>query len=120
MTAKTIRLFQQMADLTAPECASACRAPHACCSPEYCLMAEVIASDDGVTLAHTDHPTLPFMSPTGCLVPPHYRPLCTLHTCDINNLGFKRGDPAWTAKYFKLRAQIEKHSHEYDPRHRRQ
>jgi hypothetical protein len=55
----------------------------------------------------TDHRTLPFMGPTGCVVPAHLRPCCTLHTCDINGIGCKRGDPEWTERYFALREEIE-------------
>jgi hypothetical protein len=76
----------------------------------YCGCAEDYARDEwGVDLTplKTDHPTLPFMSETGCVVSPHLRPLCTLHTCDMNGLGFKKNDFEWTDKYFKLREQID-------------
>lgn len=45
----------------------------------------------------------------GCIAPPHLRPLCTLHTCDMSGLGFKRDDPLgeWTDKYFELRNEID-------------
>ena len=66
-----------------------------------------IALQGDVVLTPTDHPRLKFMSPTGCVVPPHLRPLCTLHTCDVNGRGFKPNDPAWTARYFALREQLE-------------
>jgi len=107
MKAILVTLFREMSDLTAPECASVCKLPHSCCSLEYCNMAEQFARDDGIILLHTDHPQLPFMGPTGCTVAPHFRPLCTLHTCDINSLGFKKHDPEWTDRYFILRNQIE-------------
>lgn len=98
--------YQAMYEHTKDECAH-CRVPHSCCSPEYCEMAEDIARRQGVELARTGHPTLLFMSLTGCTVPPHLRPLCTLHTCAVNSLGFKPGDPVWTTRYFKLRNLIE-------------
>jgi hypothetical protein len=47
------------------------------------------------------------MGPTGCVVPPHLRPICTVHTCEINGVGVKKGDPKWTEAYFKLRGEIE-------------
>jgi hypothetical protein len=102
-------LFQQMADMTLPECKS-CRVPLSCCDSMYCGCAEEYAKEEwGVDLTplKTDHPKLPFMGPDGCVVPPHLRPLCSLHTCSINNIGIKPGDPAWTEKYFKVREQIE-------------
>lgn len=104
---KAERLWQEMADLTAPECASVCRLPHSCCSPEYCDMAEDRAKEFGVILQLQDHPTLKFMGQNGCTVPPYLRPLCTLHTCAINSFGFKPGDDKFTKKYFRLRALIE-------------
>ena len=108
MNPKIIRLFQEMYELTEPECRLTCRCPQSCCSPEYCEMAAEFASENGIVLKRTEHPTLKFMSSKGCVVPPHLRPLCTLHTCDINGHGFKPNDPAWTKKYFDLRASIER------------
>ena len=106
---RLIVLYQEMSDLTKPECGK-CRVPYSCCSPEYCLCAEMVAKENwGIDLTplKTDHPTLPFMGPTGCVVEPHLRPLCTFHTCDINGLGMKKGDPEWTSQYFELRGQID-------------
>jgi hypothetical protein len=106
---KLVVLFQQMYEMTNPECGK-CRAPRSCCDAMYCGCAEEYARDEwgfDLTPLKTDHPTLPFMGPDGCTVPPHLRPLCSLHTCDINNVGMKKGDPGWTDKYFKLREQIE-------------
>ena len=107
MNPKLIPLYQQMADLTAPECAQTCPNPHSCCDSMYCEMAMEIATDRGVVLGRTDHPTLPLMGPSGCTAPPHVRPLCTLHTCAISGLGVKPGDDEWTARYFELREKIE-------------
>jgi len=70
-------------------------------------MAKENAIEEGVRLHTTNHPTLMYMGPNGCIVEPHLRSLCTFHTCAINNLGFKPGDEFWTAKYFELRTQIE-------------
>ncbi len=107
MTERVIKLFRDMSELTAPECAKNCKVPHSCCDPMYCSMAEDYALEKDIVLKHTDHPILKFMGPTGCTVEPHLRPLCTLHTCAIGNLGFKPGDHEWTEKYFRLREQIE-------------
>lgn len=99
-------LFQQMAELTLPECRK-CRVPLSCCSPEYCEMAMVYAKEEyNIELPVTDHPRLPFMGQTGCTVPPHLRPLCTLHTCKINGVGTS-GNHEWDKKYFSLREQID-------------
>lgn len=102
-------LFQQMYEMTNPECRE-CRIPLSCCDAMYCDCAEEYARDEwGVDLTplKTDHPKLPFMGPNGCTVPAHLRPICTLHVCSINNIGIKPGDPEWTDKYFELREKID-------------
>lgn len=73
----------------------------------YCDMAIEIAASRGEPLTPTGHPTLPLMGTSGCVAAPHLRPLCTLHTCAIGSIGFKRGDPGWTRRYFALREKIE-------------
>lgn len=107
MNNELVILYQQMSDLTAPVCAKECVMPHSCCDAMYCELAEETAKEQGVTLTRTNHQTLPFMSETGCTVPPHLRQLCTMHVCCISSLGFKKGDQEWTEKYFELRQKIE-------------
>lgn len=102
-----VRLYRTMYEHTKDECAQ-CRCPHSCCSPEYCEGAIIYAQEQwGVTLVRTNHPRLPLMGPTGCTADPHLRPICTLHTCAVNGLGFKPGDDVWTEKYFAIRDEIE-------------
>ncbi len=101
------KLYQEMSDLTAPECATNCRVPHSCCDEMYCEMADERAKELGIVLERTGHTSLPFMGPTGCTVEPYLRPNCTFHTCAINGFGFKPGDLGWTQQYFNLRAKIE-------------
>lgn len=98
-------LYEKMAAHTLPECAS-CRRPHSCCSNEYCEAATDFAASHGVRLEKVRSTALLYMSDTGCVVHPMYRPLCTLHTCSINSLGYKPGDEAWTDEYFRLRDKI--------------
>lgn len=70
-------------------------------------MAIEYARDEwGETLKTTDHPRLPLMGPAGCTAAPHLRPLCTLHTCQMNGFGTS-GRPEWDGQYFKLREEIE-------------
>lgn len=105
---KLIRLYQEMHELTEPECRLTCRCPRSCCSPEYCLDTIRYAQESwGVTLAPTDHAKLPLMGPAGCIAAPHLRPCCTMHTCDVNGIGFKRGDREWTERYFAIRKRID-------------
>lgn len=102
-----VKLYAEIAAHTKPECAKCC-VPNSCCAKEFCDMAADYAEKQwGETLQPTGHPTLPFMGPTGCVVAPHLRPICALHTCEINSVGVKRGDEAWTSVYFDLRNRID-------------
>lgn len=110
---KLVSLYAKMAALTAPECQSTCKNPFSCCDQAYCEAAIQYAKDNwGVILTPVNGKDargqpLPLMGDNGCIAPPHLRPLCTLHTCEINSLGCKKGDPNWTRKYFTLRSKIE-------------
>lgn len=100
-------LYKEIADMTLPMCKQ-CKPALSCCSREYCEMAiETAKSEYGVDLQTTDHSTLPLMSESGCVSPPHYRKLCSLHTCSVNSLGFeKNANQEWNDKYFDLRGEI--------------
>lgn len=112
---KVIELFQRMSELTHPECCK-CKRPYSCCSPEYCGMAiEYAAEEWGVTLEPTGN-RLPLLGDKGCIALPHLRPLCTLHTCDINSIGTS-GNVEWDEKYFKLRDEINDASYESEEIH---
>ena len=107
---QTIKLYKQMADLTAPECATVCRCPHSCCDRRYCDAARSWATEKwhvDLSPLYIEGQRLPFMREGGCVVEPHLRPTCTVHTCAINGFGFKPNDPKWTKKYFRLRARID-------------
>ena len=105
---KEISLFARMAKITKAKCAQ-CRIPFSCCSPEYCDMAidyaKEIYSED-ISSMKTAHERLPFMSESGCVLPPHFRPLCSLHVCSISANGIDK-DAAFTKEYFSLREEIE-------------
>lgn len=104
------QLFKEMAELTLPKCKE-CPRPMSCCDPMYCEIAEGYSKERGFPVPEKHAGRLPFMGPNGCVMPPHQRPLCTLHVCSINGLGFDPKDPEWTKNYFKLREKIEN----YDP-----
>ena len=113
---KLIKLYQEMADFTLPECKQ-CIRPYSCCSPEYCDFTMDFAARRGVKLEPTGHERLPLMGKSGCIAPPHLRPMCTVHTCDIHSMGYKKNDfPAgsWTEKYYDLRSKIEEAELEFD------
>ena len=101
-----IEAYQKMADLTLPKCKK-CPCPLSCCSPEYCEITIKHAAETwGIQLERTKHPTLPLMGENGCTAQPHLRPICTVHNCKINALGFDP-DMKWTEEYFDLRDKIE-------------
>jgi hypothetical protein len=78
----------------------------------YCEAAKRFALDEyGIELKFFDPDTsIPFLSPSGCIVPPHLRPVCSIHACCINSIGAKtkgKGSVEWTKRYFELRYAIE-------------
>lgn len=74
----------------------------------YCHMAEEYSLEKGYELPpKTDHPRLPYMGESGCILAPYMRPICAVHVCSINGLGFDPKDPKFTADYFELREKIE-------------
>lgn len=112
---KLITLYRDMAELTLKECRLVCRRPYSCCSPEYCDFTMQIAKERGVELKPTGHKKLPLMGESGCIAPPHLRPMCTNHTCEMNGMGVKKDDPGgvWTKQYFDLRSKIEEAEFEF-------
>ena len=108
---KLINLYREMSALTSPECASTCRAPHSCCDRMYCDDARQWAKEKwriDLTPEYKTEQKLPFMRENGCVVAPHLRPVCTVHTCQINGIGHKPGDPKWTKTYFSIRNKLDK------------
>lgn len=108
-----INKYQQMANMTKKACEESCEKPYNCCAVEYCELAMEFAQEhyDTIILPTEDYldglTHLPMLDlKKGCIVPSHMRPTCTMHLCDINSLGFRRGNPEWTEEYFKLRDEI--------------
>jgi len=110
-------LFQEMYELTEPECSCSCRLPRSCCAPDHCELAIMSAKElwgVDISVLKTGH-EIPFMGEEGCILEPHFRPNCTVHTCDIMAFGFKMHpapDPEWDKKYWALREEIDKLSWE--------
>lgn len=53
-----------------------------CCSGSYCELARKFALEKyGIVLQETGNKEVPFMAASGCVVEPHLRPVCSLHTC---------------------------------------
>ena len=96
-----------MSDLTKPKCLSCKNVwKYNCCDRMYCEIAKEFAESQGVILEYTEN-QIPFLdNDNNCIVPPHLRPLCTLHNCSINSIGCT-DDKEWDEQYFNLRNQIE-------------
>jgi len=103
MRARLIGHYAQLGALTARECSGQCARPRSCCEEKYCAFAIDFAKARWqVELQPTWHPALPLMGDDGCTAAPHLRPICTAHTCEICEHGEKRGDAAWTARYYEI------------------
>ena len=96
-----ITSFKEVADMTAPKCAS-CRAPFACCSKEQCEDTKNFAETYFDVVLEETGGKLPFLGDKGCVVPPHFRPLCSVHVCEMHF-----SDPDWTDKYMAAREKAE-------------
>jgi hypothetical protein len=108
-TAEEINLWKEMADMTLAKCEQHCHQLGSCCSPEYCAEAKGYALEHGVTLPEPGSAATPFLGHDGvCVVPPHLRPMCSLHQCKINSLGADLEDMKWTKEYFALRRKLER------------
>lgn len=103
---KTIRLYDELQKHTIADCNKFCNTK-TCCVNAYCERTQKFARETyGVELEPTGHPTLLFMTDTGCSVAPHLRPECTEYVCCIRDHGGRSGDPVWTEKYYALRRKI--------------
>ncbi len=101
-------LWERMAELTNKKCIQKCKILGSCCDKFYCEIAENMASVHGVILQKTANEKLPFLDKNNqCVVPPHLRPMCSLHQCDIASIGGDANDPEWTKEYFELREQLD-------------
>lgn len=100
-----IAMYTEMVALT--KCGG-CARPSGCCDAMYCTAAKVHARKNwGVELVEVSKGKALFLGENGCVVPPHLRPICSLHHCDIAGLGFFPDDSGRTSRYFEVREQIE-------------
>lgn len=110
-----VELYAQMAALTEPHCAQGaheCRPFHLfwkyrCCDRRFCELARERAAAWGVTISETGNPDLPFMSPGGCVMPPHLRSMCTVHLCHVSHAARSHVGEGGLTEYDALRKKIE-------------
>ena len=100
--------FTEMAAFTKPKCGVTCanRKPGGCCNTQQCLEVKEIAKEYfGVNLVLEGET---FIKNGSCTVKPWLRPQCTMHTCNIHNMGVEPGETKeWHEKYFELRHKCE-------------
>ncbi len=102
-----IQLYQRMYEITVVKCKRCSKGAGTCCNVYACKLVEKFAKAEyGVTLMRTGHPTLLFMGSEGCIVAPHMRPVCTVHTCKTVQYGCDFEDKPWTADFYDLKKQI--------------
>jgi len=80
-------LYKEMARLTEPICRN-CKPPYHCCSNAGCQHAwNWTKNTYGLEMMPSEVPFIlgvgrvPFLTHHGCMVPPEYRPLCTIWLC---------------------------------------
>ena len=95
-------LWQEIASLTYEKCQETCPSLGGCCHGMYCEMAAEFMKNSGET-----PPPMPFVVNGRCIIPPHYRPLCSLHQCKMHGMGEDDKDLEWTKKYYELRDKLE-------------
>ena len=105
---RLITLYKDLADLTLEHCKRTCRRMGSCCEPAYCFIAIETAKEEyGLELTPTGN-KVPLLDDNGCCIaPPHVRQMCASHSCDISSVGFFKGEPELTEKYFVIRDEIE-------------
>ena len=52
-----------------------------CCSKFFCKVSELEMKALGFHVDKTDNKDIPYMGPKGCVIPPEYRPGCTMYVC---------------------------------------
>ena len=105
---RLITLYKDIADLTLEHCKQTCKRMGSCCDPIYCHIAMQTAKEEyGLELQPTGNAILLLDENGSCTAPYHVRQMCSFHSCDINSLGYFKGDPERTEKYFTIRDEIE-------------
>jgi hypothetical protein len=75
-----VDLYRQMAALTNSVCAT-CSPPYHCCEDAGCAQAMAWTETVEQVNLIADKTHLPFLEEDGCILPPHYRPLCSIWLC---------------------------------------
>jgi hypothetical protein len=108
---KLIQLYRDIAEHTRSACKRTCKFEGRCvdCSDLYGAQAEqfMLTFWKEIPPQHTGSDRCRFLGADGCILAPHFRPICSIHHCSINSLGFLPGDPGWTKRYFRIRERVD-------------
>ena len=106
MNSNLVEAYQKLADITFDHCKRTCKNLGSCCDVDYCNFAISRAEEFGVTLT-PGNGKFPLLIDGKCIAPPHLRPLCSAHSCDIAAFAEFRNEPKLTEKYFDLRTLVD-------------
>lgn len=96
----------KMKKLTSSRCA---KDGFDCCSKFFCKVSEIEMKALGYHIDKTDNPEIPYMGPNGCVIPPEYRPGCTMYVCPkhLDDRTFRREWESRRKKIFRDEAMGE-------------
>ncbi len=105
---KYIELCSEMYSITRGICEKRCKKRGACCDRFFCEDAWTRANEAGTILPWHDGQPLPLLVDGECAAPPQFRPICTVHQCDIASLGYFKDSPMeLTDRYYDIRDEID-------------
>lgn len=104
MNADTVANLKEIARLTGTKCGQ-CVTPsrHRCCDAYFCGLAREEMRALGVHVNQIEDAELPYMGPFGCILPPEYRPGCTVFVCPPH-----LADKTFRRKYLSLLEDLRK------------
>lgn len=104
MKEETKLALKQLAEITKAKCGQCPTLPLTrCCDSDFCNLASQEMAAHGFYLPPTDNPVVPYLGPNGCIVPPEYRPGCTLFVCP----GHLALDKEFKAQWGELRDKVK-------------
>jgi len=77
---RIVDLYRQMAELTNAVCAK-CPVPYRCCEDAGCAQAMAWTETVEQVNLTADKTHIPFLEDDGCILPAHFRPLCSIWLC---------------------------------------
>lgn len=75
--------LKKISALLSPACEANCpdKSRERCCDRRFCELTEKHLKRIGKHYPQPHHLNVPYLSENGCVVPPEYRPLCTMYAC---------------------------------------